>query len=505
MTSESASPGAADRRGLFSPDSLGDSLKVYLSANAVFRALALIRGVLLTWLLSQVQFGAFQLGLLVSNVLLPLVGLGLYEGLTRYVPEYETRGQLWPFIRRVLPAGVMAGVTLALLGVPLAMWVGSLAGGAGPAAEREPLTAEVVLCVCSLLLYHCVAAILRGRRMFRALSLMELATAAVFTVASLLAALLGTRSGSHILDIYSTTNFLGAAVFGIPCVMGIGQDSDQRQPLPAWSGLSELMHYSVWAGLAAAAWQLLMLLPAWYLETRCGTQPFAIFSAVRVFTQVGYVIPAGITIAVGGTVTKLWSRGEHAAAVGELNLCTKATLVVMLAGCGLAASAAEPIMRLFPGVYAPGSAVVGVLLGFYLLTGAMGLVAMRFALLQRTGWIFAATATGGGVAGLFSVVWVHPAPDPLGPLSATGWSSLFGVAAALALMLILLHGVDALPDRGTLLLLGGAFFLPAAAWLRLGVVAALLAASICTPLIFSAGERRRMLHFIGMRSAATSG
>ena len=64
---------------LFTPAPLSESIKLYLSANALLRAAGIARGILLTWMMiSAAEFGAYQIGLLVINVLLPVMSYGGY-------------------------------------------------------------------------------------------------------------------------------------------------------------------------------------------------------------------------------------------------------------------------------------------------------------------------------------------------------------------------------------------------------------------------------------------
>ncbi len=99
--------------GLFTPAPLTESIKLYLSANALLRAAGIGRGLLLTWwMISPAEFGLYQLGLLLVNVLLPVLSFGSYEAVARFVPEHESKGQLWRYLRRALPLSLIGGVGL---------------------------------------------------------------------------------------------------------------------------------------------------------------------------------------------------------------------------------------------------------------------------------------------------------------------------------------------------------------------------------------------------------
>ncbi|MHA1600319.1 MAG: hypothetical protein ACTSW2_05795, partial [Alphaproteobacteria bacterium] len=97
---------------LFRSRSISQSLGIYLPIAAAYRLIGLARGVILAWLLTEREFGLFQLALLGGNVLLPVCGVGLNEALARYVPQYEARGVLCSFLRRALPFVLVVSAVL---------------------------------------------------------------------------------------------------------------------------------------------------------------------------------------------------------------------------------------------------------------------------------------------------------------------------------------------------------------------------------------------------------
>ena len=58
---------------LFQPSSIAQSLGIYLPSAAAYRLLGLARGILLAWLMSEREFGLFQLAILGVSLLFPVV------------------------------------------------------------------------------------------------------------------------------------------------------------------------------------------------------------------------------------------------------------------------------------------------------------------------------------------------------------------------------------------------------------------------------------------------
>ncbi len=482
--------------GLFTPAPLTESIKLYLSANALLRAAGIGRGLLLTWwMISPAEFGVYQLGLLLVNLLLPILSFGSYEAVARFVPEHESKGQLVLYLRRALPLSLIVGVGLCGVLFVLAGPVSRVVGGAitaSSAADHAALIRLTAICVVVLVLYHLVVGVLRGRRMFRALSVMELSAGLLFTSGAVIVAALGGGSGIVVLAIYTAANLVTALVFGAAALWLVWREPHLPAAPDRPGGMRNLLIFGFWAGWAAFSWQLLMSLPALYLNRVCGEEVFATYRAMTIFTQLGYIIPAAVSIAVAASVNRLWEVSGREVSVGRLQLATRAVLVVTLLLCLLLASLKGVIVLAFKESYREGAEAVQLLLIFYVLAGGLSLVTIRFTLIKKTIFTFLCWASGCAGAFLIAVVGIHAESSPQA-LVMTAWAGVGGVCVALLAALVLSYRSRLLPDRGTLLLLAATFLLLApTAYIVAGGLAVVLLAS-GTGVVFSPDERQVLL------------
>jgi len=503
--------------GLFKPAPLSESIKLYLSANAVLRATGIGRGIILTWLMiSPAEFGSYQIGLLFVNVLLPVLSLGSYEGIARFVPEYEAKRQLWHYLRATIPFCLAVGICLSgllfalagpacelLFGSPLT--AGAEAGDTPAAAtSRVQLARLVAACVATLIVYHLILGVLRGRRMFLAVSSMELTAGIVFTVLAVTAALLGRGSGVVILGIYTAANFLTAVVFGVAALWLVRRDSSSPIKTVPASDLKFLIRFGFWAGWGAFFWQLLLLFPAMYLNRVCGETVLATYRAITILAQIGYIIPAAVAVAVASAVNATWETSSEERALEQLNISTKTVLAAVLVLSLLFAALKGLIVLAFPAEYRAGADLVPLLLLFYLIAGALGLVTIRFILIKKSLLTFLCWAVGCSVAVGLSAAGVT-GDDPLRALRMTAWANVGGALAALAVAGFLLGSRRLLPDRGTCILLAGAWLLLATPSVNIAAALAIILLSTSTALIFTRAERqvllRHALHMLNFKSS----
>ena len=482
--------------GLFTPAPLTESIKLYLSANAFLRAAGIGRGLLLTWwMISPAEFGVYQLGLLLVNLLLPILSFGSYEAVARFVPEHESKGQLWRYLRTALPLSLIVGVGLCGVLFVLAGPVSRVVGGAitpASAADRAALIRLTAICVVVLVLYHLVVGVLRGRRMFRALSVMELTAGLLFTGGAVVVAALGGGSGIVVLAIYTAANLMTALVFGAAALWLVWREPHEPAAPDRPGGMRDLLIFGFWAGWAAFSWQLLMSLPALYLNRVCGEEVFATYRAMTIFTQLGYIIPAAVSVAVAASVNRIWEVSGREVSVGRLQLATRAVLLATLLLCLLLASLKSVIVLAFSESYREGAQAVQLLLIFYVLAGGLSLVTIRFTLIKKTAYTFLCWAGGCAGALLIAVVGIQPESSQQA-LVMTAWAGVGGVCVALLMALVLSYRSRLMPDRGTLLLLAATFLLlaPTAYLVAGGLAVALFAAG--TKVVFSPDERQVLL------------
>lgn len=491
---------------LFRGESVGPALGIYLPTMATFRFLGLLRNVVLTWLITREQFGLLLLALLVMNVLAPITSLSLHEAAARYVPMFESRGALVAYLRRTVPLllAIALAATFALLlaADPVGNWLfRSLDGGstAGRLADGHitALTRWVAAALLALACYNFLMAILRGLRMFRALSLMELTQTVLFTGAALLVAYCDPTSAKAIVISYLAALVFVTTIFTLALCRRLGDWPEQQAPLaPQESVARRMLGFSLWTAVAAVAWQTLQAYPTWYLNKVHGHDAIAVFGGIRTIAQ-GVLLAATPVITVVMTmVTRAWEAEGSEAADRRYRLAFKTTALCLLAGSAVLAAFNHQIMRLFPASFAQGEVVTQLLLLFFLLAANLTFLSIHFSLIEKTRLSMFPWAIGVGVNILVAWLWVRPAAaghtlEMTEQLVPTAQAGVVAMAAALAVCLLLLS-IERRPiDRGSwvVMIAALALFLPWQATLAVAAGLVILA----RPLVFTREEGAALL------------
>lgn len=493
---------------LLRPESVSRALGFYIPATAVARALGLARGVILARLISEHEFGLFQVTLLVVNVLNPLCGLGLNEGIARYVPMYETRGVLRSYLRRAVP--FVGGIALLLSAVifaaaaPLGRAIYATLPEAGQVAVTPEAWTTLTRIAASVtfgtVVYFLVLAILKGMRMFRAVSALELLNNLLFTATTIAVAVAGWETASAMMACYGATLVFVIVVFALPMSRTIADEPARRAesaaPSPRERAISQLIKFSSWAAVAAIVWQLLQYYPMWFLQKTHGPSVTAVFGGVRLITQIVVVGAVTIIAVVQTAVTKLWESKGHDEADRLLLLAYKSTSLLMLVGCVAFALLAGPLMRLFPPSFAIGVPIVPISLMFFLVSSHLTFLAIHFALIERMRHLFLPWTLGLVCNVLFGVWLVSPYSPPERALMGAAWAGSLGISAALFAAIALMRHERRPIDAGTIVFWLGIYILALPAVIEATIVLGLLVIVAATNWIFTLDEKRQLRAYL---------
>ncbi len=541
------------RRWLFVSTPLNQAMGLYLPATVAFRLINFGRILLLTWWMTQQQFGLLNMILLALNVLTPLCSLGLNEAVTRYVPQHETRGSLRRFVQRSF--ALLFSITLLSITV---LWIFAERLGVFFYAQvftdaqwlerfraDAPDLARLSAVVIGLLIvYFYLLAVMKGLRLFNALAIMEMFHGVIFLAASIGAIATGRLSAYTLTALYGFSLLLPVLLFGYGLARSIADGTAGEHPPPAaadpqsngngaqlssvepeaskdepdWA--AKLLRFSVWTTLAGITWQALVYYPTWFLNKVNGHDAVAVFSAVRQIGQFILVGAVAVVTVVLTIVTRTWETRGREAAQRQLSLAFRGTGIGLLVLCAILALSKHLIIRMFKSDYALGAEVLPLHLLFFLFGAFLAFLPIHFQLTEKTRHMFWPWAIGvaanmlyafwlagpgfqtvqalpiwQGLSRSTSGLFVTGFSDPMG-LGNAAWCGVFAIFTALVLCIVLIHAECCRLDRGTYLVIAAAALLGMNSYiLAVGIIAFLILA-FRTRLVFTEDERRRVIGYV---------
>jgi O-antigen/teichoic acid export membrane protein len=527
--SPDAPPMPPPRPGLFSNSAIHQAFAMYLPATIVFRMINFGRIILLTWFMSQQQFGLLTMILAVISVITPLCSLGLNEAVARYIPKHEKNGTLPGFVRQSFALLILVTSISVIIICAFARPLGDFFYAqftneqirrlfSSDAPELARLSAAVT---ALLIVYFYLLAVFKGLRMFRALCVMEIFHGTLFLVLSVGAIFMGHLSAFTLAAAYGVALAIPITIFGSRFFRAIAVKTPVVDAAPALSqAVTRLLRFSLWTTLAGICWQILVYYPPWFLNKMHGQEAVAIFNAVRQIGQFVLVGAVAVVTVVMTQVTKTWEHRGRAAAQAQLSLAFRGTGIVLIVGCTFLALLKNYIMLMFKPAYFDGASILPLQLLFFLMGAYLAFLPIHFQLAEKTRHMFWLWAIGVATNVLYALWLAGPyQPQVLqwplwrwtaahfswlftagytGPrgLDASAWCGVLAIATSLICCLLLIRAECSRLDRGTYIIVAAAGLLALNPTLLATGCITLILISWRTQIVFAAHERRLMYDYV---------
>ena len=514
--------------GVFKIGSMTDSLSVYVPAIICQKAIGLGRLVLLTHLLSELQFGLWGLGIMIFDVLAAVVCLGSNHGLMRYVSHYEARGQLERFYRRI--RWCVAALTLALTAVAMlgsdviTQWViSSPVRGAQVTYGRQLWICWLALGNAMVMaLYHSMLGFMVGMRAYRLVSMIEVLLAAVFTVAATAGVLLAPTAivvlaahlGAVALSLAIGMCLLRAAIRRVQSMheAGGGQVQPDAAPgeitdaAPAGVGsvgladgdgdvggqaFRRVVRFGAAALLGPITWQIACYVSFFMTNRYHGQGQAGVYWAFMRLSQPIVFITNAVWAVVYSHVARQWEDHRRDRATFMLETAYKAVAMTVMTLAVLLYLASPVWVKVLAPAHRPGRELLGGLLMFFQVLNHLAVMTMLAKLHERPIIIAVAGLAGAGVNVLLAILWM-PGHGPGAAAWAAGVGMFIGAGVVTAAYFLIAR-IALQPS--TLFVMAAPALLALTAWTPWALPAAwggVLGAAVFTRLLFN-GEQKQVL------------
>jgi O-antigen/teichoic acid export membrane protein len=507
---------------LFDVHSLTDSLTVYVPAIILQRALNLARVFLFLWLMNEAQFGLLGLATMVFSLAGTLVTLGSFNGIARYISQYEARGQLGEFFRVVARQVSLLAAAITAVLLALSPWLASWVIGTSvhsPISPEERWAVFAAALANGLLtaLYLNLTAWMRGLRLYRLLSLTDVAYAVLFfalgalvlairpsammalaahAVALALVLAVGMWAVGHAL-VRRAVEAAGAGELpAVTAPSAVETTGDWAIPVaaaeppasaaivptpPRLAMLRRVLRFSLPALGAALAAMLLGYVSLWFVQREGGERQAGIFQAYSQLCQPIAILAATIWGVLLPYAAVHWERQERELAHLQLETAFKTTAGGLLTLAVLLNVSSRWWLVVLPAHYRQAAALLPWLLVHVLAVSNLGYVYVASQLRERPAVLVYITLAGVVVNALLAWQWV-PSAGALGGAQAAAAGGAACIIAAVCYLRA--TGFGASGAAMVLSLLGGVLLLPPTAQLLLllaGWILALISPAVVTP------------------------
>ena len=500
---------ARTHHSLFEVHSLSESLTLYVPAVALQRALNLARLFLFIWLMDVTQFGLLGLATMVFGLAGTLVTLGSFNGIARYISQYEARGELGDFFRVVARqvSLVAAAASLVLLALSpwLADWViGTAAESRISHAERWAVFAAAIANGLLTALYLNLTAWMRGLRLYRLLSVTDVTYAVLFfalgalvlvirptalmalaahAVALALVLAGGMWAVGHALVHRAMEWAAGAEKAVEPAVPETAAAVPAAKP-PRLAMLRRVLRYSIPAMGAGLAAMVLGYVSLWFVQRLGGEAQAGLFQAYFQLCQPISILAATIWGVLFTYAAVHWEEQDSPLARRQLEATFKATVGLLLTLAVAINITSRWWLVVLPVHYRASAELLPWLLVHVLAVANLGYVYVASQLRERPAALVYIMIVGVAANALLAWLWV-PGAGALGGAQAAAAGGAACILASTIYLLATRFGASGATIM--LSLLPGLLLLPPAAQVLLLVAGWIFA--LVSPAIFATAER----------------
>ncbi len=520
---------------LLGTSSLAASLGLYLPAVICQKALGLLRVLLFAYLLGQVEYGLWALGMMLFQFAAAMLTLGSNNGLVRYASHFDVQNRLLEFYRRLRWAVLGVGVALTAVAFvgsePIAYGVFS----SRSELARVPFDRQLWVCWAALgnglavAIYHNLLGFAMGLRMYRFVAALEVSFSVLFTVVGA-AALLLVNSSLAVLSAHLAVLVL-VLIVGVVLLdaavrrrsrLGGGAAAEKvlvEPPSEAEELATAAVTIDVSNGEATGPqqrgavrcvfsfgcvslvgnlfWQAAGYVTFWMVNRRYGTGAAGVFGIFLLLSQPILFLANAAWTVLFTHVARRWEEGKRRMAMMSLETGYKAVTLSVLALAVILKATAPLWVKILPESYRLGLATVGGLLMYFRVVNHLTLPVIVAKLRERPSVIALTGAVGAATIGLLAWWWM-PQSQSTGCVGYVQAARASGVGmyvggGLVAVTYLLLARVRLRFGTWLVLALPAVLLLPDLA--AAGVLACVLAATVLTKWIFTRGEKRLLRQF----------
>jgi O-antigen/teichoic acid export membrane protein len=488
----SSSPSPKQPQGRLRADSLVASVVILLLVTVVQRSVGFGRGILFCRWLTPQTLGQWEMAIGFLLLAAPLAVLGVPGSFGRYAEHFRARGHLRTFLARTMVwtagwgfAGV-AGVWI------LAPQFARLIFGD---EQQSPMVRHLALALASVIMMHTLVSLFTALRLYRVVSVMNLAHSLLFAVISLVLAWRNPTTASLISGYVAASllSSVGAVLWTLPAMRRLEAASES---LPRGDFWPRLLKFAFFVWVTNLLSQLFTIVDRYMIVHYSGLSASEALEQVGIYhsSRVVPVMLISFADLLGGLImphlTHDWEQGRREHVSQRLNLAIKLTSLGLLAfsACVLA-SGPYLFDVVLQGRYGGGLAVLPWTLAACVWYGIFSIAQCYLWCAERT----RQTALP-WIVGLALNVGLNLILLPIWGLYGAVVATALSTSACLAVLLTLNHAHGMRTDSGALLAAVVPLAIGGGTLWATGATALLATMMLTTNSVISASDRQELKH-----------
>ncbi len=366
---------------LLKKETIAESAGIVFLFTIIQRILQTGRGIVFARILGPANFGVYSIALFFLPIVAAFARLGIPSCFPRYVPQYEKQGMMKQFIIRTY---LIASAISLVLTIVLLLFIEHVSSLVYNSTEYGTI---IVICALSLLpltLYETIKFTFNGLRVFKLSYLMVFGEFLIFTILGVVLVVIY-KSAEAVVFAVLVSHVVIVVLFGILIWKYVTVTEEQAREIHEKNFYKKVFKYSVWFVISPVVFSLFKFTDRWMLNQYLGMEPVGVYSVASNLTSLVYMVGIIAGKVLLPNLSNLWEEQEKERAVSIIDLVVRGNTLLLIAMSLPILLLKDPIIGfLFGREYLGATAVVGILLIFWLLNCVYMTIAGYAGLIEKT-------------------------------------------------------------------------------------------------------------------------
>lgn len=366
---------------LFTKETIAQSVGIVLFFKILERIIQVGRGIVFARILGPNNYGVLSLAFFFIPLAAAVARLGIPSCFSRYVPQYEKKGELRNFFKKTFLLIAVASAMMTLICFFNARNISSMIYGSSVYYK------VIIICSLSLLpygIFEGLRASFSGLRVFKLTSIIIFSQFFIFTVLGIILVIFYSRVEPVILS-YLISLIMVIIFFSLIFLKYLQKLNSQSLEIKENNFYGKIIKFSIFFVIYPIIFTLFNYTDRWMLSRLTDLSAVGIYSVASNVSGIIFMFGVVVGSVLVPNLSNIWEQGEKDKAMYMLNFAIKINTLFLLSGAAILFLFKKQIISILYGSdYIKCLPIIGILLIFWLCSSIFWTLGPYAQLIEKT-------------------------------------------------------------------------------------------------------------------------
>jgi O-antigen/teichoic acid export membrane protein len=366
---------------LFKKETIAQSVGIVLFFKIIERIIQVGRGIVFARFLGPSNYGVYTLAFFFIPLAAAVARLGIPSCFSRYVPQYEKKGELRNFFKKTFLLIAVVSATMTLICFFNARNISSMIYGSSVYYKI------IIICSLSLLpygIFEGLRASFSGLRVFKLTSIIIFSQFFIFTALGITLVIFYFKAEPVLLS-YLISLIIVVLFFGLVFQKYLQKLNSQSLEIKENNFYGKIIKFSIFFVISPIIFTLFNYTDRWMLSLLTDLSGVGVYSVASNVSGIIFMFGAVVGSVLVPNLSNMWEQGEKDKVMYMLNFAIKINTLFLLSGAVLLFLFKKQVISILYGSeYMTSLPIIGILLIFWLCSSIFWTVRIYAQLIEKT-------------------------------------------------------------------------------------------------------------------------